>query len=56
MKGEIVITRCFIFTRAAEEKDAESLPVIKDKALTGKYIKNWQDPPRHSEIHEGQGR
>jgi hypothetical protein len=56
MKGETVILRSFIFTRAAEEKDAESLLVIKDKALAEKYTKNWQDHTRHSEIYQGRGR
>jgi phosphatidylserine/phosphatidylglycerophosphate/cardiolipin synthase-like enzyme len=55
-RGKTVITRSLIFSRAAEEKDAESLLVIKDKALAEKYIKNWQDHARHSEIYQGRGR
>jgi len=54
--GKTDITRSFIFNRAAEEKDAENLLVIKGKAIAEKYIKNWQDHARHSEIYEGRGR
>jgi len=38
--GETVITGSFNFTKAAEEKNAENLLVIRDKALAEKYIKN----------------
>ena len=38
--GETVITGSFNFTRGAEEKDAENLLIIKDKALAEKYAKN----------------
>jgi len=51
--GETVITGSFNFTRAAEEKNAENLLVIRDKALASKYIKNWKDHAEHSEVYGG---
>jgi hypothetical protein len=56
MKGESSYHPHLHFTRAAKEKDAENLLVIKDKALAEKYIKNQQDHARHSEIYEERGR
>ena len=56
MTGKTVITRSFIFTGAAREKDAENLLVIRDKAIAKKYIKNRQDHARHSEVCERRGR
>jgi len=47
--GEIVITGSFNFTKAAEDKNAENLLVIRDKATAEKYTKNWQDHAGHSE-------
>jgi phosphatidylserine/phosphatidylglycerophosphate/cardiolipin synthase-like enzyme len=40
--GETVITGSFNFTKSAEERNAENLLVIKDRALAGKYIVNWR--------------
>ena len=40
--GETVITGSFNFARAAEEKSAENLLIIKDKALAERYAKNWR--------------
>jgi phosphatidylserine/phosphatidylglycerophosphate/cardiolipin synthase-like enzyme len=54
--GEIVITGSFNFTKAAEEKDAENLLVIRDKKLASLYTKNWQDHAQHSEVYTGRGR
>jgi phosphatidylserine/phosphatidylglycerophosphate/cardiolipin synthase-like enzyme len=53
--GETVITGSFNFTKAAEEKNAENLLVIHDKALADRYRKNWQEHARHSEVHGGEG-
>ncbi len=47
--GETVITGSFNFTLAAEDKNAENLLIIRDKALAEKYTKNWQDHAAHSE-------
>jgi phosphatidylserine/phosphatidylglycerophosphate/cardiolipin synthase-like enzyme len=51
--GETVITGSFNFTRSAEERNAENLLVIKDKALAGKYITNWKVHWEHSEVYSG---
>jgi phosphatidylserine/phosphatidylglycerophosphate/cardiolipin synthase-like enzyme len=51
--GEIVITGSFNFTKAAEEKNAENLLVIRDKKLAERYIKNWQEHAGHSEVYAG---
>jgi phosphatidylserine/phosphatidylglycerophosphate/cardiolipin synthase-like enzyme len=51
--GEIVITGSFNFTKAAEEKNAENLLIIKDKDLAGKYIENWKNHAEHSEVYKG---
>jgi phosphatidylserine/phosphatidylglycerophosphate/cardiolipin synthase-like enzyme len=48
--GKIVITGSFNFTKAAEDKNAENLLIIRDKILAEEYIKNWQDHEAHSEI------
>jgi len=47
--GEIVIIGSFNFTKAAEEKNAENLLVIRDKVLAAKYIENWKVHWGHSE-------
>jgi phosphatidylserine/phosphatidylglycerophosphate/cardiolipin synthase-like enzyme len=44
------------FTQAAEEKNAENLLVIRDKALAEKNIKNWQEHAKHSEVYTGRAR
>jgi len=44
-----VITGSFNFTKAAEEKNAENLVVIKSKELAALYIENWQKHQQHSE-------
>jgi phosphatidylserine/phosphatidylglycerophosphate/cardiolipin synthase-like enzyme len=54
--GETVITGSFNFTKAAEESNAENLLVIRDKKLAERYIKNWQEHERHSEVYIGKGR
>ena len=54
--GEVVITGSFNFTRAAEERNAENLLVIRDKALAAKYLKNWQEHAQHSEVYAGKRR
>ncbi len=54
--GETVITGSFNFTKAAEEKNAENLLVIKDKKLASLYAKNWLEHERHSEVYVRGGR
>jgi phosphatidylserine/phosphatidylglycerophosphate/cardiolipin synthase-like enzyme len=49
---ETVITGSFNFTRAAEEKNAENLLIIKSRELAGIYIGNWKRHRDHSERYE----
>jgi hypothetical protein len=44
----------FNFTKAAEEKNAENLLIIKSKELAKIYIENWENHKKHSERYEGQ--
>ena len=46
---ETVITGSFNFTKAAEEKNAENLLIIRDKALAKMYMENWEKHKGHSE-------
>ena len=46
---ETVVTGSFNFTKAAEEKNAENLLIIKDKAMAKVYIENWEKHKGHSE-------
>jgi len=50
---ETVITGSFNFTKAAEEKNAENLLIIKNKKLAEIYIDNWYKHKEHSERYEG---
>jgi len=47
-----VITGSFNFTKAAEEKNAENLLIIKSRELAGIYIDNWKKHREHSERYE----
>jgi len=53
--GEVVITRSFNFTKAAQEKNAENLLTIRDPALAGQYTQNWQANVQHSQPYVGRG-
>jgi phosphatidylserine/phosphatidylglycerophosphate/cardiolipin synthase-like enzyme len=44
-----VINGSFNFTKAAEEKNAENVLIIRDKELTKIYIGNWENHKKHSE-------
>jgi phosphatidylserine/phosphatidylglycerophosphate/cardiolipin synthase-like enzyme len=46
---ETVITGSFNFTKAAEEKNAENLLIIKSRELARICIDNWRKHPEHSE-------
>ena len=50
---ETLITGSFNFTKAAEEKNAENLLVIKSKELAKEYLDNWHKHKEHSEKYEG---
>jgi phosphatidylserine/phosphatidylglycerophosphate/cardiolipin synthase-like enzyme len=47
-----VITGSFNFSKAAEEKNAENLLVIKSKELAATYIDNWMKHREHSEPYQ----
>ena len=49
----MVITGSFNFTRAAEEKNAENLLVIRSKEIARGYIENWERHKEHSESYGG---
>ena len=44
----VVITGSFNFTRAAEEKNAENLLIIRSAELVKPYLDNWQYHRNHS--------
>jgi len=48
-------TGSFNFTKAAEEKNAENLLVIRDRKLAERYTRNWQEHHLHSEVYVGRG-
>lgn len=50
---ETVITGSFNFTKAAEEKNAENLLILKSKDLAKAYTDNWKAHQEHSEKYEG---
>jgi phosphatidylserine/phosphatidylglycerophosphate/cardiolipin synthase-like enzyme len=50
---ETVITGSFNFTKAAEEKNAENLLILKNKELAGIYLRNWEQHREHSEKYSG---
>jgi phosphatidylserine/phosphatidylglycerophosphate/cardiolipin synthase-like enzyme len=50
--GETVITGSFNFTKAAEEKNAENLLIIKSRELASIYIDNWKRHKEHSEVYK----
>lgn len=47
--GGTVVTGSFNFTKAAEERNAENLLIIKDKGLARLYMENWERHLGHSE-------
>ena len=47
--GATVITGSFNFTKAAEEKNAENLLIIKSPELANLYTENWKYHREHSE-------
>ena len=49
--GETVITGSFNFTKAAEEKNAENLLVVRDRRLAEAYARNWREHERHAEAY-----
>ena len=51
--GLAVITGSFNFTTAAEQRNAENLLVIHDRALAARYTENWRDHAAHSTHYLG---
>ena len=47
--GRIVVTGSFNFTKAAEEKNAENILIIRNKDLAGVYLGNWRRHKAHAE-------
>jgi phosphatidylserine/phosphatidylglycerophosphate/cardiolipin synthase-like enzyme len=50
---ETVITGSFNFTKAAEEKNAENLLILRSRELTQRYIENWERHKQHSQEYKG---
>lgn len=51
---QTLITGSFNFTKAAEEKNAENLLVLKgNKPLVERYIQNFMEHKGHSEVYSG---
>ena len=50
---ETVVTGSFNFTKAAEEHNAESLLILKNKELAKQYIDNLGRHRGHSEVYKG---
>jgi len=46
---QVVITGSLNFTKTVEERNAENLLVIRDKAIAAKYAENWREHEKHSE-------
>lgn len=53
--GEVVLTGSFNFTKAAQEKNAENLLVLRDPALAAQYARNWEAHQAHSQAYVGRG-
>lgn len=51
--GLVVITGSFNFTSAAEQRNAENLLVIRDRALAARYTENWRAHAAHSVRYAG---
>jgi len=51
--NETVITGSFNFTKAAEERNAENLLIIRSKQLAKDYLDNWEKHKAHSEKYAG---
>jgi phosphatidylserine/phosphatidylglycerophosphate/cardiolipin synthase-like enzyme len=53
--GEIVITGSFNFTKTAQEKNAENVLIVRDKALAAQYTQNRDAHRSHSQPYVGRG-
>ena len=50
--GAVTITGSFNFTKAAEEKNAENLLIIRSREIAKAYRENWHDHLSHSEQYK----
>ncbi len=48
-----VITGRFIFTEAAESRNAENIFLVRDKSAATRYLENWLVHAGHSEAYMG---
>jgi phosphatidylserine/phosphatidylglycerophosphate/cardiolipin synthase-like enzyme len=53
--GELVLTGSFNFTKAAQQKNAENLLILRDPALAAQYTQNWETHRSHSQPYVGRG-
>jgi phosphatidylserine/phosphatidylglycerophosphate/cardiolipin synthase-like enzyme len=53
--GELVLTGSFNLTKAAQEKNAENLLIIRDPPLAAQDTKNWDVHRQHSQPYVGRG-
>lgn len=51
--GRVVLTGSFNFTKAAEEKNAENLLILRDRDLAAKYTANWRSHFEHCDPYTG---
>lgn len=48
-------SREVLISKAAQEKNAENLLIIRDQALSAQYTKNWETHRQHSQPYVGRG-
>ena len=53
--GEVVITGSVNFTKGAQEKNAENVLIIRDKALAAQDTRNWPVHAHHRQPYVGRG-
>ena len=51
--GVTIVTGSFNFTKAAEEKNAENMLIIRDVEMAKRYLANWHQHEMHSEVYAG---
>jgi phosphatidylserine/phosphatidylglycerophosphate/cardiolipin synthase-like enzyme len=55
MDAETVTTGSFTFSKAAQEKNAENLLIIRDTALAAQHTQSWPAHAQHSQPYVGRG-
>lgn len=53
--GDTVITGSFNFTKAAQDRNAENLIIIRDTTVAAPYTQNWETHRQHSQPYVGRG-